>query len=118
MHFEMHITAFRGLLEAALCTKKQEKTNSGGGGMAPLSAEDAVLVRTAKAKLDTIACLPEQERREPFAAWALGLSQSFWCPTSLFLETVSCKSLPNFWEIFWKFLGFFRLHTHVAHSAR
>ena len=71
MHFEMHITAFRGLLEAALCTKKQEKTNSGGGGMAPLSAEDAVLVRTAKAKLDAIACLPEQERRAPFAVWAL-----------------------------------------------
>ena len=39
--------------------------------MAPLSAEAAVLVRTAKADLDTIACLPEQERREPFAAWAL-----------------------------------------------
>ena len=39
--------------------------------MAPLSAEDAVLVRTAKAKLDAIACLPEQERRAPFAVWAL-----------------------------------------------
>ena len=26
MHFEMHMTAFRGLLDAALCTKKQEKT--------------------------------------------------------------------------------------------
>ena len=39
--------------------------------MAPLSAEDAVLVRTARAKLDAIACLPWLERRAPFGAWAV-----------------------------------------------
>ena len=39
--------------------------------MAPLSAEDAVLVRTARAKLNAIACLPWLERRAPFGAWAV-----------------------------------------------
>ena len=39
--------------------------------MAPLSAEDAVLLRTAKAQLDAIVRLPENQRRTPFGTWAV-----------------------------------------------
>ena len=82
MHFEMHITAFRGLLEAALCTKKQEKTKARSGEMAPPTKRGASTIAVLRAAREELERAKEvvdfDERRKAICDWARGLGYKEW----------------------------------------
>ena len=83
MHFEMHITAFRGLLDAALCTKKQEKTIRSAERDAPSDQEGRQHHRGAargesRAREGQADRENRRQARRAIRAWALGQGYNDW----------------------------------------